>query len=521
MKTKQRLLAMLLMMLFMGTKMMAATKEAYAVYVASSKTLTFYYDTQKGTRPGTPYSLNTGEDDPEWFDENNTVEVLKVVFHSSFKDARPTSTYKWFANKTTLTSIVDIKYLNTSEVTNMADMFIDCGKLTYVDVTGFDTSKVTDMGRMFSCSGITKIDVSNFNTSRVTKMNAMFSTTNLVTLDLSNFDTRNVVDMRLMFSGNLELKTIYVGGLWSTEKLPKEYEGGMDWMFFSCDKLKGGAGTTFDSKHDGKEYAHIDGGKSNPGYLSVHKYDLSIAGTQVTYTNKNDILGNGIFAYEPTSKTLTINGIYRTEYSPIIRSSIDGLIIQGGLTADLALKNNGTIIALYNKTTIKSDGLLILESDDKNSNEVYAIDVYSGNLTINNVDNMVIMSMCGIVSTSYNGKLTIKSSNINFKCEQPENSSQAAMAVYGLDSGIILQGSRIYTADVHISDGGLVDGKGMPATSVNIIRDNSISTNLNQVTSDKSQVTSDEWYTIDGRKLNGKPAKRGMYIHNGKKGVVH
>jgi hypothetical protein len=34
-------------------------------------------------------------------------------------------------------------------------------------------------------------------------------------------------------------------------------------------------------------------------------------------------------------------------------------------------------------------------------------------------------------------------------------------------------------------------------------------------------VTSDEWYTIDGRKLNGKPAKRGMYIHNGKKGVVH
>jgi hypothetical protein len=48
-----------------------------------------------------------------------------------------------------------------------------------------------------------------------------------------------------------------------------------------------------------------------------------------------------------------------------------------------------------------------------------------------------------------------------------------------------------------------------------------ISTSLNQVTSDKSQVTSDEWYTIDGRKLNGMPAKKGIYIHNGKKGVVH
>ena len=46
---------------------------------------------------------------------------------------------------------------------------------------------------------------------------------------------------------------------------------------------------------------------------------------------------------------------------------------------------------------------------------------------------------------------------------------------------------------------------------------NTIATSLNQVTSDKSQVTSEEWYTIDGRKLNGKPAAKGIYIQNGKK----
>lgn len=45
----------------------------------------------------------------------------------------------------------------------------------------------------------------------------------------------------------------------------------------------------------------------------------------------------------------------------------------------------------------------------------------------------------------------------------------------------------------------------------------SIATGLNQVTSDKSQVTSNEWYTLDGRKLNGKPAAKGIYIQNGKK----
>lgn len=44
-----------------------------------------------------------------------------------------------------------------------------------------------------------------------------------------------------------------------------------------------------------------------------------------------------------------------------------------------------------------------------------------------------------------------------------------------------------------------------------------IVTGFDQVTSDKSQVTSNEWYTIDGRKLNGMPVKKGVYIQNGKK----
>ena len=46
-----------------------------------------------------------------------------------------------------------------------------------------------------------------------------------------------------------------------------------------------------------------------------------------------------------------------------------------------------------------------------------------------------------------------------------------------------------------------------------------IATDLHQVTSDKSQVTSNEWYTIDGQKLNGMPVKKGVYIQNGKKTI--
>jgi hypothetical protein len=31
---------------------------------------------------------------------------------------------------------------------------------------------------------------------------------------------------------------------------------------------------------------------------------------------------------------------------------------------------------------------------------------------------------------------------------------------------------------------------------------------------------SDEWYTLDGRKLNSKPTTKGLYIVNGKKVMI-
>ena len=41
-------------------------------------------------------------------------------------------------------------------------------------------------------------------------------------------------------------------------------------MFKDCTSLVGGMGTTYDPYHVDAEYAHIDGGPSNPGYFSSH-----------------------------------------------------------------------------------------------------------------------------------------------------------------------------------------------------------------------------------------------------------
>lgn len=92
-----------------------------------------------------------------------------------------------------------------------------------IDLTPFDSSKVTSTYDMFSNLYRTKeIDFSKFNTSNVTNMGRMFYKNSTPKLDLSNFDTRNVIYMNAMFMeawGIEELNlssfdTSVMSGLW-------------------------------------------------------------------------------------------------------------------------------------------------------------------------------------------------------------------------------------------------------------------------------------------------------------------
>ena len=216
---------------------------AYACYTPSNTTLTFYYDYLRSSRMGTTYSLNTGSTYPAWYTDGTNANVTKVVFNSSFADARPTTTGSWFQNMENLQSITGMRYLNTSEVTYMAYMF-------------------------FNCSGLTGIDLSHFNTSRVTTMRTMFGSCQaLESLNLSSFNTSQVTNMEYMFSNCTNLRTVYVGNGWSTAAVTYSSN-----MFEGCTSLVGGQGTTWSSSNPkGKTYAHIDGGPSNPGYFTEWK----------------------------------------------------------------------------------------------------------------------------------------------------------------------------------------------------------------------------------------------------------
>ena len=183
---------------------------------------------------------------------------------SNFNTCNVTDMYCMFNGCKNLSSL-NLSNFNTGNVTNMSHMFSGCNNLTSLDISSFNTSNVMDMTSMFYyCKCLSSLNLSNFNTSNVTNMSYMFNgCSGLMSLDVSSFNTGNVTDMSHMFQACSNLTTIYVGETWNTSKVTSSF-----YMFNSSSNLVGGEGTKYDANHVDVAYAHIDGGPSNPGYLT-------------------------------------------------------------------------------------------------------------------------------------------------------------------------------------------------------------------------------------------------------------
>ena len=231
-------------------------QESYAVFDEATNTLTFKHDTNK---PAEAFALNEGRNAPGWYKPDyygdNTNIIKKVVFDASFANARPTSCYGWFCGCTHLTIIEGIEYLNTTNVTDMSDMFATCSRLTTLDVSHFDTQNVTNMiGIFYACHALTTLDVSNFDTKNVKDMGGMFGYCSaLTTLDLSNFDTENATNMGWVFQDCSALTTIYASDKYVTTTCKVDFD-----MFLGCANLVGAV--PYDENKVGKEMANYTTG---------------------------------------------------------------------------------------------------------------------------------------------------------------------------------------------------------------------------------------------------------------------
>ena len=298
--------------------------------------------------------------DMRWMFHNCT--RLSSLDVSNFNTANVTDMRQMFEYCRSLSSL-DVSKFNTSNVTNMSYMFEDCHSLTSLDVSNFNTTNVTDMCRMFfDCRNLTSLDVSKFNTENVTNMNGMFTgCSGLTSLDVSNFKTSNVTDMSYMFLNSSGMTTIKVDAdNWSTSNVTDSEN-----MFSGCTSLVGGKGTTYDANHTDASYAHIDGGTSNPGYLTdVNAPQDNVAISAKSYTR---VYGeeNPKFEYDVTEGTITSGepniSCEATTKSPV--GSYDIVIEKGTVTNSNVELTNGTLTITKAPLTV-SGGTYTMKQGD-------------------------------------------------------------------------------------------------------------------------------------------------------------
>ena len=151
---------------------------------------------------------------------------------SSFNTSKVTDMDSMFSSCKSITSL-DLSSFDTSKVTNMGDMFYKCSSLTSLDLSSFNTSNVTNMDSMFfSCSSLISLNLSNFNTSKVTNMYQMFEhCSSLTILDLGSFNTSNVTDMKFMFYYCSSLTSLDLSSFNTSNVID------MSGMFYECSSL--------------------------------------------------------------------------------------------------------------------------------------------------------------------------------------------------------------------------------------------------------------------------------------------
>ncbi len=247
------------------------TKKAimWVEYQDDSKTMTFRYDNNMdGTDATYKYKVGTSAS-PEW---RNTCasSVEKVVIAPTFADARPTSCCNWFCGMGKLTAIEGMEYLNTSETTDMIDMFWKCEQLANIDLSHLNTSKVESMyGMFYYCKALNELDLSKFDTRNVADMKLMFDEcSSLTELDLSTFITDNVTNMSNMFTGCSSLTALDLS-TFNTSKVTDMYD-----LFCGCTNLKDLNLTSFNTSNVTNMWCMFDG-CSSLTELDLSHFDTS------------------------------------------------------------------------------------------------------------------------------------------------------------------------------------------------------------------------------------------------------
>ena len=140
-------------------------------------------------------------------------------------------------------------------------------------------------------------------------------------MDLHSVNTANMMSTDRMFADCPSLTAIYAGAGWTTESVTSS-----DGMFAGCTALAGSMGTPFDANHTDAEYARIDRGAEQPGYLTA-LFTITLS-QDVTATPAPTLTQGDVSLYAAgTSITLSYSGEVPEGIPDIFR--VNGTAIAG------------------------------------------------------------------------------------------------------------------------------------------------------------------------------------------------
>lgn len=180
----------------------------------------------------------------------------------------------------------------------------------------------------------------------------------------------------------------------------------------------------------------------SPDILAGDVYDLKIAGTQVSGANCEDILGDGVFSYDPANKTLHVKGNYTASSSQnIINSSIEGLTISVEENSQLTVESTH----LYDDVYLSTGSCMVLGANTTITG--------AGKLTLKDLGDMCIYLPRDITLTikdanlTANGRFGIYSQNELGATLRFVNSTVSLSS--SSDGGVIRQVKEVVLTDCH------------------------------------------------------------------------
>ena len=430
----------------------------------------------------TPYYV--GGDDNVWSDDSAMSGVKTITVAESCKNFAGESLYSFFNGFSALMTINGLGNLNTAKVTDMCGMFLGCSSLESLDVSGWNTAKVTDMSGMFyNCKNLATLTFGdNWSTAGVNGMVSMFNgCSKLASLDLSSWNTGSVTNMSLMFLGCSSLASLDLSG-WNTGSVTD-----MNDMFNSCPNLKNiyvGDGWSTDkvtssddmfkgcTKLPNFNSAVVDKTHANTGaggYLTATTYNVQAhEGAQGEYwatfyseiSNYQAPEGTQVF-------TVILNGTSIT-----MKEIGDGIVKSGQGVVLKASTADGVNLTPTNKTAtgdFTGNSLQGTATSITNPGNAYVLNYKEG-------------TGAGFYKLSSTGTIGANKAYLTYDAQE---GPVGAPAFFSFDNT---------TGIVEMRNEGNEWNGGNGENAI--------------------------WYDLNGRRLQGKPAQKGLYIVNGKKVII-